>query len=172
MDADLGATLLPVEAAVGEPAYSERLHVPLRWWVQATMFIATLWLALVVAAPSVVAFAATAVLLAVMTVALRSYGAPQVLVHDGVLRVGRAHIEARHLGAAVALDAEQTRRTAGVEADARAWLVLRPYLSRAVRIQVTDPADPVPYWLVCTRHPEALAHAVNGLAGRAGTRRQ
>ena len=32
-------------------AYSERLHVPLRWWVQATMFLATLWLAFIVSIP-------------------------------------------------------------------------------------------------------------------------
>jgi len=164
VDADLGATLLPVEAAVGDPVYSERLHVPLRWWVQATMFIATLWLALVVAAPAVVAFGATAVLLGVMTLALRSYGAPQVLVHAGVLRVGRAHIEARHLGAAVALDAEQTRRLAGVDADARAYLLLRPYLKRAVKVEISDPADPAPYWLVCTRNPEDLARALAAMS--------
>ena len=33
-------------------AYSERLHVPLRWWVQATMFLATVWLAFIVALPA------------------------------------------------------------------------------------------------------------------------
>ena len=32
--------------------YSERLYVPLRWWVQATMLLATLWLAFVVAMPA------------------------------------------------------------------------------------------------------------------------
>ena len=31
--------------------YRERLSVPLRWWVQATMFLATLWLAFIVATP-------------------------------------------------------------------------------------------------------------------------
>ena len=31
------------------PLYSERLGVPLRWWVQGTMFVATLWLAVIVA---------------------------------------------------------------------------------------------------------------------------
>ena len=48
-------------------------------------------------------------------------------------------------------------------ADARAYLVLRPYLKRAVKVEITDPADPAPYWLVCTRHPEELAKALNAL---------
>lgn len=144
-------------------AYDERLAVPLRWWVQSSMLVVSLWLALIVAVPGLLAWAVTAVALAVMTVALRSYGAPRIVVGDGLLRVGRARIEAHHLGAVQALDAEQARRVAGVEADARAFLVLRPYLSRAVKVEITDPADPAPYWLVATRHPERLADAVGTL---------
>ena len=89
-----------------------------------------------------------------------------MVVADGTLQVGRARIEAHHLGRAHALDADQARRAAGVEADARAYLVLRPYLSRAVKVEITDPADPAPYWLVSTRHPEQLAGAVGALTGR------
>ena len=43
------------------PAYTERLGVPLRWWVQGTMLVAMLWLAVAVAAPVVVAWLVTAV---------------------------------------------------------------------------------------------------------------
>ena len=49
----------------------------------------------------------------------------------------------------------------GADADARAFLVLRPYLKRAVRVPMQDPADPTPYWLVGSRHPDALAAAIN-----------
>lgn len=146
-----------------EPTYSERLHVPLRWWVQGTMLIATLWLALIVAVPGLVAWGVTALLMALLAFLLTSYGAPRIVVADGVLHVGRARIAAEHLGSVVALDAEQTRRKAGVEADARAFLVLRPYLDSAVVVTISDPVDPAPYWLVCTRHPDALASAIGSL---------
>lgn len=149
-------------------AYDERLAVPLRWWVQGSMFVVSLWLALVVAVPWLLAWAVTAVAVGLLTLLLRGYGSPRVVVADGELRVGRARIEARHLGRAEALDAEETRRAAGVEADARAYLVLRPYLKRAVRVEITDPADPAPYWLVSTRHPDRLADAVGALTGRGG----
>ena len=76
---------------------------------------------------------------------------------------GRAHIAAQHLGTATPLDPEQARRLAGVDADARAYLLLRPYLKRAVKVEITDPADPAPYWLVSTRNPEELARAVTAL---------
>ena len=55
---------------------------------------------------------------------------------------------------------------AGPEANARAYLVLRPYLKRAVKVEITDPADPTPYWLVSSRRPEDLAGALSVLAGR------
>jgi Protein of unknown function (DUF3093) len=145
------------------PVYSERLGVPLRWWVQGTMLVATLWLAVVVAMPAVGAWIVTAVALAVLSLGLWSYGSARISVADGTFRAGRAHIAAAYVGAATPLDAEETRRVAGVEADARAYLLLRPYLKRAVKVQITDPADPAPYWLVCTRHPEELARALTAL---------
>lgn len=144
--------------------HDERLSVPLRWWVQGTMLVASLWLAVVVALPGIVALAITAVAMALLAVSLLSYGAARINVGDGVLRAGPAHIEALHLGPAIALDAEATRRAAGVDADARAFLILRPYLKRAVKVEITDPADPAPYWLLSTRHPEELAHAITALA--------
>jgi hypothetical protein len=145
------------------PAYAERLGVPLRWWVQGTMLVATLWLAVVVAMPAVGAWIVTAVALAVLALGLWSYGAARISVADGTFRAGRAHIEARYVGTAIPLDAEETRRTAGAEADARAYLLLRPYLKRAVKVEITDPADPAPYWLVSTRRPEELARALAAL---------
>lgn len=150
-----------MSASVRTPgAYRERLHVPLRWWVQGSMFVASLWLAMVVALPGLVAWPATALAVAALSALLLGYGAPLVVVEAGHLQVGRARIEGGHLGRAEPLDAEQTKRAAGVEADARAFLVIRPYLKRAVRVRITDPADPAPYWLVSTRHPEALAGAI------------
>ena len=145
------------------PAYRERLFVPLRWWVQGVMFVATLWLALVVAIPGVWAWSVTAAILALMALAFVAYGSATIVVADGHLRAGRARIEAAYLGGAEALDAEATRRAAGVDADARAYLVLRPYLKRSVKVMISDPADPAPYWLLGTRHPESLAAALSAM---------
>jgi hypothetical protein len=145
--------------------YRERLGVPFRWWVQGTMLVATLWLVLVVAVPGTVAWPVTGVALLVLAGCLLSYGGARVEVADGELRAGRAHIAGTHLGVAEALDPEQTRRVAGAEADTRAYLILRPYLKRAVRVEITDPADPAPYWLVSTRHPDQLAGVLTTLTG-------
>lgn len=146
--------------------YDERLAVPLRWWVQGTMLLATLWLALVVSVPPPLAWSATVLCVAGMTVFFVSYGGVRIRVAGGVLRAGRAQISVGLLGDVAPLDAEETRRVAGVDADARAYLLLRPYLKRAVQVTLADPADPTPYWLLHTRHPETLAAAMRGATTR------
>jgi hypothetical protein len=156
---------------VDEPArmaYSERLGVPLRWWVQGTMLVASLWLALVVALPRPVAWAVSGCALALLAAMLVAYGSARIEVGVSGFRAGRARIGAEHLGTVTPLDAEETRRAAGRDADARAYLVLRPYVSRAVRVEITDPRDPTPYWLVSSRRPDALAEALTGLAQTGG----
>jgi len=76
----------------------------------------------------------------------------------------------RHLGEVSALDAESLRQLAGREADARAYLLLRPYLSHGVRLDVADPADPAPYWLVGSRHPVQLVAAIEAARVPPGAR--
>ena len=153
-----------------DASYREKLSVPLRWWVQGTMLVATFWLAFVVAAPALVAWSATAVLLLIMVGLFVGYGAPRVEVGDGWLRAGRARIAGEFLGDAEALDAAETRRVAGPGADARAYLLLRPYLKRAVRVTVRDDRDPTPYWLVSSRDPEHLATAIRVISGSGAPR--
>jgi hypothetical protein len=140
--------------------YDERLHVPLRWWVQATMFLASVWLAFVVALPAVVAWTATGALAVLVVSLFLAYGAAKVRIADGVLHAGRAHIPVSMLADPVPLDREQTRLLAGRDANAHAYLLLRPYLKQSVRVAVTDPTDPAPYWLVCTRRADELAGAL------------
>ena len=96
---------------------------------------------------------------AAATVVLLS--AAVVITVDGDrLCVGRAMIEVSYLGRCQALDQAATRDRSGPRADARAYLVLRPYIRTSVEVTVSDRADPVPYWLISTRRPVALAAAV------------
>lgn len=147
-----------------EESYDERLSVPLRWWALATMFLATFLLAFLVATPLWLALSATGALTGLLVMVFVSYGAARLSVRDEVFTAGRARIEVRHLGRPVALSTTDSRRVAGVDADARAYLLLRPYLERAVQVPLTDPADPTPYWLVATRHPDRLVAALEAAA--------
>lgn len=124
------------------------------------MLVITFWFTLVVSIPQeLVSWSLTAVALLLMVGAFRSYGA-RVAVDEGVFHAGKARIEVEHVGSVEVLDSDETRRVSGVDADARAHLVLRPYLRTAVKVEITDPADRTPYWLVHSRDPEALAAAL------------
>ncbi len=142
--------------------YAERLTVPLRWWVQGSMLVASVWLAVLVATPDteIVAWTVAVVAVAIMVALFVGYGRARVAVEDDTFRAGRAHIRLEHVGEVTELDAGEMRRQAGVDADARAYLLLRPYLKRGVRVDITDPADPAPYWLVSCRRPAAVVTAV------------
>jgi hypothetical protein len=152
----------------GEPGYRERLTAPLRWWVQVTMFLATIWLALIVSTPAWLAWTATGACTAVAFGLVAYIGSALVEVSDGQLRAGRARIPTRLLGVPEELGKDDTRRVLGVDADARAYLLTRPYLKRSVRVPVHDPADRTPYWLVATRHPDRLAAALTPTGPGAG----
>lgn len=148
--------------------FEETLRVPLRWWGQATMFVAALWLAFIVAMPegmAWVAWAATGAVAGLVVALLVVYGSARLRVADGVFHAGRAHIPIGLVARPVAHDAESTRRLIGVDANARAFLLVRPYLKRSVQVVVEDPADPVPYWVVSTRRPEDLVAALSAAAG-------
>lgn len=85
---------------------------------------------------------------------------PEVLVTPEGLRAGKAFLEAEHLGRVESLDAAATRSALGPELRADAWLLHRPWVHTAVRVEVNDDADTTPYWVVSTRNPEELAAAL------------
>jgi hypothetical protein len=57
-------------------------------------------------------------------------------------------------------DGNAAREQRGVFLDARAWLVIRAWVDPVVRIELGDPEDPAPYWLVSSRKPQELVAAL------------
>jgi hypothetical protein len=140
--------------------FRERLTVPWSWWVLAGLLTVTM-LGIVGFYVGPVWGIGVAVLTLAAAVALFVSAGIVISVDADELRVGRAVLERRYLGRCRALDAAETERRGGVDADVRAHLVLRPYVATAVEIELRDPADPVPYWLVSTRQAARLAAALN-----------
>ena len=147
--------------------YRERLTVPLRWWVQATMGVISGFLAVIVAMPATGALIVTAIIAAVVYGSLSWFGSGVIEVHapglrhpEGLLAAGRGRLPLTVVAQTAALDGERTKAVAGREADARAFLVLRGWLKESVQVRLDDPRDPTPYWLVSTRHPGELVAAI------------
>lgn len=109
---------------------------------------------------SVLAGAIVGIALALGVIAAAVLSAPVIVVADGMLRAGSARIPLSLVGATTVARGDDARLARGQQLDARAHLVLRPDVAPVVRIEVTDPDDPAPYWLVSTRRPEELAAAI------------
>ena len=148
--------------------FRERLTVPVGWWVLAALLTVTM-LGIVGFYLGPVWGIGVAVLTLAAAAGLFAVTAIQLSVDAEELRVGRAVIERTYIGRCRALDAAATELRAGVDADGRAHLVLRPYIATAVEIELVDPADPVPYWLVSTRRPARLAAALDRVAAAGPT---
>ncbi|EME98416.1 DUF3093 domain-containing protein [Streptomyces mobaraensis NBRC 13819 = DSM 40847] len=143
--------------------YEERLTAPRSWWTIAVLIgvacaLITLPLGTIPMLGGLVVGGALA------TIAVSAYGSVRIRVVGDTLLAGDARIPCAALGAAEALDAEGARAWRTHKADSRAFMLLRGYVPTALRIEVTDPADPTPYLYLSTRSPERLAAAV--AAGR------
>jgi len=140
--------------------YHERLTVPAAWWGIGMFFAVSFATAVgfwVGPAFSLLAGGASAVLVAV---ALTWYGSVRIVVDERGLAAGNSLLEWDWLGEVTVHDATATRNRLGRDADRRAHLVMRGYVRTSIEVQVADPADPHPYWLVSTRHPRELAAAI------------
>jgi hypothetical protein len=144
---------------VDQPAdpYTETLAVPGSWWAMGVVFVAAIAWAFLIATPLTVTVAVTLVAALAAFGGLARYGAARVATDPDGFSAGPALLPYRYVGLVEPLDAEATRRVLGVDADARAYLLVRAYCRGAVKVTLDDPADPAPYWLVSTRHPAELA---------------
>ncbi|HTY71314.1 MAG TPA: DUF3093 domain-containing protein [Actinomycetes bacterium] len=147
--------------------YAESMPPPWPAWLAALVVAATFGIAVGAALGGAAGWAATVVFVG-GTAAFLAWATGRVSVTDGELRAGRARLPEWARGQAQALDAEQARRLRGVDADPRAYLYLRSWVPTAVRVEVTDPADPAPYWYVSTRHPDRLADVLERGRGAHG----
>ncbi|MFD7795732.1 DUF3093 domain-containing protein [Streptomyces sp. NPDC059759] len=147
--------------------YEERLTAPRSWWV--ISFLVGLAMALVFlpfgTLPMLGALVGGT---AVAAVAASAYGSIRIRVVGDALIAGDARIPVAALGDAEILDQEEARAWRTHKADTRAFMLLRSYIPTALRVQVTDPADPTPYLYLSTREPERLIAALE--AARASGR--
>ena len=103
---------------------------------------------------------AIAVLVTALAEALVFFGSPVVSVADGVLTAGRARIPVALTGATEAFRGRAATEARGPGLDARAFTLFRGWVDPVVRVHLTDPDDPAPYWLLSTRRPEELRAAL------------
>ncbi|MBT2529633.1 MULTISPECIES: DUF3093 domain-containing protein [Streptomyces] len=141
------------------PQYAERLTAPRSWWIIAGLIgiaggLMLLPLGLLPMLGGLVGAGALA------AAGVSAYGSQRIRVVGDALIAGDARIPVSALGETEVLDAEQARAWRSYKADTRAHMLLRSYIPGALRVEVTDPADPTPYLYLSTRDPEGLAAAL------------
>lgn len=138
--------------------YRERL------WPAPWLFIAT---ALVIPASflvflpiSVPAGIATAIVLYTACVVGLLMASPTIAVTETELLAGRARLPRAVISGAEGFTADDATLQRGQKLDARAWLLIRGWVSPVVRVDLADENDPTPYWLISTRKANELVAAL------------
>jgi hypothetical protein len=92
--------------------YAERLHVPVRWWITGGLYLLTVWIAVILWVPALLAWAVTAVVVLLFALGMISYGGARVIVTRDDFRAGSAHIRREFVAGAVALSVEESWKQA------------------------------------------------------------
>ncbi|MBC7723216.1 MAG: DUF3093 domain-containing protein [Burkholderiaceae bacterium] len=140
------------------PIYRERLW-PSLWVFIATALVMPASLLVFLPINTLVGYI-VAVALYAACVGLLVATSPSIAVTGTHVIAGRARLPLAFAGVAEAFTGEQATLERGQRLDARAWLVIRGWISPVVKVPVTDPADPAPYWLISTRKPDEFAGAI------------
>jgi len=83
-------------------------------------------------------------------------------IDETELRAGPAHIELKYLGQAAALDSKEMGRLRTRDADPASYLIFRFWRSTGVKVEINDPRDKTPYWLITSKRSKELAEILNG----------
>lgn len=140
--------------------FREVLRPPI--WVLA--FIYFLFLSIVLSVWAALDNRATLITLALSTIALiwLSISMTSEITFDGeVLRIDKANIEVEYLGKATVLDKNAMRLLRTRDADPAAYLAIKFWEPRGLRIELNDARDKTPYWLVTSKRGEEIAALLN-----------
>ena len=136
--------------------FKEVLRPPI--WV--LVFIYFLLLSLVIAIwaafdnnVALVAFITATIAIIYIAIAMRS----TITLDGDELRIDRAHIDIKYLGSATVLDSPAMRLLRTRDADPAAYLAIKFWMPKGIKITVVDPRDPTPYWLITSKRGEELA---------------
>ena len=156
--------------SVGVGEYRERLGPSL--WVLVSAAVAAPMAALVFTPVDTTLALVIGAAVGVAIIGLLVAGSPTVMLRDGVLHAGRAHIDVGHLGEPLVFTGDQARHARGAGLDPRSWHVIRGGIDGVVVVPVKDQDDPAPAWVLSSRTPDRLAAAMRRAVATRSTPRR
>lgn len=143
--------------------YSERLWVPIWWWVAGAGVAILLAAEIHMGAPGLRAWLPYVVLLPLVAWALLAVSRLRIDVVDNSdraggpeLRVGKAHLPLSVASKAAVVPATAKSAALGRQLDPLAFVQHRTWVKQMLIVVLDDPNDPTPYWLISTKRPEEL----------------
>jgi hypothetical protein len=112
--------------------------------------------------PGVRSWIGYVVLIPLLVGIVYTFGRTRVRVDGDELRVGSAVLPRRFVGRVEVVDRRDKQAALGPELDPAAFVLLRGWVGPLVRLEVTDPDDPTPYWVFSVREPDRLLCALAG----------
>jgi hypothetical protein len=100
------------------------------------------------------------ILLTAVVVFLMISKSARISVTEGNLTVRHATIGVRFIRAVSIFDGQEAFAERGRNLDSRAYVHFQGSVKTLVKIDISDPQDPTPYWLFSTRQPEKLRKAL------------
>ena len=139
--------------------YKEVVRAPL--WLIAFVYFLILSLVISIWAalgntPAVVSLG----ILSIWMIVVYFKSALTIEVDEKELRVGAARIEHAYIGDAIALTPVEMKSIRTRDADPSAYLAIRFWASKAVKVEVSDNRDATPYWLISSKNPQRLVEAL------------
>lgn len=83
-----------------------------------------------------------------------------IRVDESYLYVGTAKIEHSFIGSTTALSSSELKLIRTRDADPSAYLAIRFWASKAIKVEVHDSGDTTPYWLISSKSPHRLVEAL------------
>lgn len=147
-------------ATSGASGFDERLSVPWWWYLLAVGVAVLLGAEIHMGYPGVRSWIGYVTLVPLFAAALFWLGRTRVRVADGELGVGPASVPLRHVGRVDVVPRSGKQEAMGPELDPSAYIMHRGWVGPLVRVEITDPDDPTPYWIFSCRRPEQLVAAL------------
>jgi hypothetical protein len=148
-----------------DPKFDEHLAIPWWWWPVGFGVAILLAAEVHMGYPGIRAWLPYVLFVPLIGVVLGFMGRHRVALRGGELRVGPAHIAVHYLGQPEVIYPNAKRRALGPDLDPAAFVLHAGWVGPVVRIAITDPADPTPYWIFSVRRADELAALLRGGTG-------
>ena len=147
-------------ATSGPTAFDERLSVPVWWYLLALGLGVLMGAQIHMGYPGLRSWIGYAVMVPLCVGVLWWMGRSRTTVRNGTLVSNGRELPLSAVGVTDIVQKKDKQQAMGPDLDPSAYVLHRVWVGPLVRVEITDPATPEPYWVLSSRRPEALRTAI------------